>query len=114
MNPIKQAAAVAVVGTTLFGATATEAVEIRGASSCGAWVADRNTEANGWAVLVRRGWLLGYLSAHAVITGEDILKGTDTRSIDLWMDNYCRQNPLKRIDDGGDALFDELKRNKGR
>jgi hypothetical protein len=44
-------------------------------------------------------WLLGYLSALNLwgVIGErkDALKNTDAAAVYLWMDNYCRANPLQ-------------------
>ena len=49
----------------------------------------------------------------AAASGTDALRDTDAASIELWMDNYCKANPLKRVDDGGDDLFIELKKRQG-
>ncbi len=82
------------------------ALTIRGARSCGDWVqgrtADRNTHAEAW--------LVGYLSGRAVASGVDLLKGTDNPSLFLWMDNFCRAQPLKDIEDGASELVPELTR----
>ena len=29
----------------------------------------------------------------------------ENESVYLWMDNYCRNNPLKDMDDGAESLF---------
>jgi hypothetical protein len=74
--------------------------------SCGQWVQQRNPD--GRTAEVYRFWLLGYVSGLAVASGTDKLKSTDSASIELWMDNYCRANPLKYVDEGGTVLFNEL------
>ena len=84
------------------------AVEIVGASSCGQWVADRSTDRDEYVTT----WLVGYLSGKAVATGKNFLKNTDNKSVYLWMDNYCRSNPLRHISDGADDLAIELIRMK--
>lgn len=90
----------------LLAAHAAQALTIRGARSCGDWVqgrtADRNTHAEAW--------LVGYLSGRAAASGVDILKGTDNPSLFLWMDNFCRAQPLKDIEDGASDLVPELAR----
>lgn len=68
---------------------------------------------NSWQAVGDGAWLVGFLSGIAVAKNSDFIKGTDGESILLWMDNYCRSNPLKGISDGGGALFYELKKQKG-
>lgn len=90
----------------LLTAHSASALTIRGARSCGDWVqgrtADRNTHAEAW--------LVGYLSGRAAASGVDLLKGTDNPSLFLWMDNFCRAQPLKDIEDGASELVPELAR----
>ncbi len=38
------------------------------------------------------------------------LKSAD--QIFLWMDNWCKANPLKKVGEGGAELFVELRMNK--
>jgi hypothetical protein len=98
------------VGLMLSGVVNTaSAVTIRGASSCGDWVQEQNKNSD-WNT--NHTWLIGYLTGIAIGTNKDFLKGTDNPSIYLWMDNYCRQNPLKDMADGGLDLFFELKKQK--
>lgn len=81
-----------------------------GAPDCGKWV---NAPSN-----QQKAWLLGFMSGmnanHQVLRPElkdplDPLNSAD--QIFLWMDNYCKANPLKTVGDGGVALFTELLRN---
>ena len=88
-----------------------EALQIRGFTSCGTWV--KETQEDGWGIVTSRMWLLGYLSGKASGSGKDVLRGTDNDSIFLWVDNYCKANPLKDIGDAGAALFSELAKKKG-
>lgn len=85
------------------------AVEIRGTRSCGEWLTDSPSGLGSG----NRSALIGFLVGLAVGTDKDFLKGTDNPSIFLWMDNYCRSNPLKHTIQGGDALYRELVREKG-
>jgi len=60
------------------------------------------------AAINMEGWVMGFLSASADASGKDFLKDTDAKSIFLWMDNYCRANPLKHVAHGARELFFEL------
>jgi hypothetical protein len=57
-------------------------------------------------------WLLGYLSALNLwgVIGErkDALKNTDAAAVYLWMDNYCRANPLQILATAAGILAREL------
>jgi hypothetical protein len=88
-----------------------------GVVGCGKWIAyrenktpDMSDESLG---RLYTAWILGFLSGSAVQTNKDILKNTDNESLYLWIDNYCRANPLKFIPDASDALFEELKKQEG-
>lgn len=79
---------------------------VRGAPSCGEWVAHR--EKSDTLALGNGYWLLGYLSGIAVGTGKEFLSGTDNSAINAWMDKYCQAHPLKDLSSGGSALAAEL------
>lgn len=89
----------AVPANTFFTKTA-GAVLIRGAGTrgCGEWVAARRggTASSAGAVNME-GWILGYLSGNADALNIDILRNVSAESIFLWMDNYCKANPLERL-----------------
>ena len=87
------------------------AVAVRGDPSCGNWTEARAT--NAMRSLANEFWLLGFLSALAIETERDFISGTDNPSLFLWMDNYCKENPLSHVSDGGYKLFRELVRRKG-
>lgn len=107
------------VGATLVcllsiysGASNGQELETRGSRSCGTWV-DLRKE-NSSVTKASEAWLVGYLSGIVAATGKDALRGTDNSSLFLWMDNYCRSNPLSQLFEGGDKLFIELAKKKGR
>jgi hypothetical protein len=79
--------------------------------SCGMWVDSR---ARG--VIAPSVWILGFLSGGNVFGAtNNALELVDRESIFLWMDKYCKENPLEYIDDGGQVLLLELvakRRNK--
>ena len=101
------------VSSLMLSATAfdAKAVEIVAAVSCGDWVKERKID-NSIYQMINRRWILGYLSGLAAASGKDILKGTGSESIFLWIDNYCQANPLKDSDNAGNALFRELVKEK--
>jgi hypothetical protein len=82
-----------------------EAVSVRGVRSCGVWARDRDA--------TDKSWLTGFMSGIAFSTNVDALRGTEPDSWYLWMDKYCRENPLKDIADGAEELFRELRRARG-
>lgn len=94
------------------------AVEIKGSRSCGKWTEEKRLatsakEMNRIPVLITRSWFLGYLSGRADASGKNFLKGTDSDSIFLWLDNYCLANPAKDLDQAGGDLARELMQMKG-
>jgi hypothetical protein len=94
------------------------AVEIKGVRSCGKWLEEKRNsnstkEMNKIPVLITRSWFLGYLSGRADESGRNFLKGTDSDSIFLWLDNYCHANPRMDLDKAGIDLARELMQLKG-
>lgn len=94
------------------------AAEIRGSRSCSKWMEEKRIansvqEMNKIPVLITNSWFLGYLSGRADASGKNFLKGTDSESIFLWLNNYCRANPDKDLDQGGIDLARELMQLKG-
>jgi len=82
-----------------------------GTRDCGQWI---NRQKNDYAELAIGAWLTGYMSGlssmHALSGRKDdpLKKTSSADQIYLWMDNYCRKNPLSDISEGGDELFFEL------
>ena len=77
-----------------------------GAPDCGQWL-----KANSVAQARDESWLLGFLSGmNASAFGKvDVLEPlSSARQAVVWMDNYCRKNPLSNVNDGGIRLFWEL------
>lgn len=111
---LRKLAAVIVAALTLFVATSAHAdVTIRGAHSCGEWMeAHRSSDPSIRSVVAER-WVVGYFSGMAIVSGKDILKGTDNASIFLWITNYCRANPLSDTADASTTLSLELIKRKG-
>jgi hypothetical protein len=104
---ISRALAVLLAAGYFIGMPA-DAVTILGSGvyTCGKWVAER--ESDGKPLLVKWGWVLGYLSGLASASQRDVLAPVDADSIALWMDNYCRAHPLDHVEFAARTLFDEL------
>jgi hypothetical protein len=93
-------------------ATEANAVNVRGARSCGEWI-QSHAEANSWTALVEESWVIGYLSGMAMTSNTDFVHGTDNQSIFLWISNYCQANPLNDVADASDELARQLVKRKG-
>jgi hypothetical protein len=98
--------ALALVMTTPLSA---QSQTVFGMSDCGEWINQANNS--------RKGWLLGYMSGLNTLHDIEGLqpesplnKINSANQIFLWMDNYCKKNPLKTVADGGWVLFKELRK----
>ena len=84
-----------------------------GVPPCGTWVKDRQDPKARLLSKTNEYWLVGYLTGLSVGIGKDFLNGTDPDSLFLWVDNYCRANPLSDAAYAADGLATVLIRNKG-
>lgn len=76
----------------------------QGGKSCGTWAEDRKE--GSVITFTNQAWVLGYLSAaNSYGYEKDILKSSDNAELFGWIDNYCKQYPLKDIDDASNALI---------
>ena len=63
-----------------------------------------------------KGWLLGNLSGMNAILANDKIKYDPLGKLNsaeqafLWMDNYCRVNPLRTVSEGALELYIELQK----
>ena len=85
-------------------------------NSCGAWIEERSPAYN--APKFREAWLTGFLTG-ANVWGDfdtDILKNVDTTAVSAWIDNYCKANPLEKLNKAVTQLIrdlaDRAKKNK--
>ena len=77
-----------------------------GNSSCGGWVEARQKNQKQIQY-----WYIGLISGINMESKKNHLANIDAASAYLWMDKYCRENPLKNIVEGSGDLFIELKKN---
>ena len=103
MRPTKFLAALVF---SLFCSAALAGQTVYVAADCGQWLKDRND--------FNKAALMGYLSGMNVMwafynKGRDPLqKVKSAQQAYVWMDNYCKSNPLSTIQVGANRLFDEL------
>lgn len=78
-----------------------------GARSCGVYVEEKQKD--GWGYAVIGAWMAGYISGYNLAADDtfDILGDADMKSVYLWMENYCRANPLSNLAKGMEALVAE-------
>ena len=85
-----------------------------GSRDCGHWIKRTDSVT---AKVVTEAWLTGYLSGlnwmHSVNDPkgkipDPLNKVNSAEQMFLWMDNYCRKNPLNSASTGAQDLFIEL------
>jgi len=81
--------------------------------SCGKWVSVREhpeLDVSTLESFYNLGWIRGYITAYNSQTPDtyDIQGNTDLESIELWLDNFCKENPLKELGEAMQFLTDEL------
>lgn len=101
-----------VVSTSVFAVQKTTV----GAVDCGEWIA-RKGDSNGsnipnhFSETRANAWLVGFMTGLNFSEREgDPLKKASAAQIFLWMDNFCKANPLKTVVDGGQILMMELEK----
>lgn len=110
---IREAAALSAllcVSSAGYARASTGNYEVYGAGtvSCGKWLADRT---NGtW--YDEADWVLGWLSAAGYYEVHGDLRQTDSDAVAAWLDNYCRDNPLKSLSDAAGHLVRALSKSK--
>lgn len=92
-----------------FAPVTLPAVTLIGGPDCGQWFDDsRRPNA--------KIWLAGYLSGLNSAIGNQASDPLDRLgSMDqayLWIDKYCRDNPLKEVQEGGNILYNELRKKR--
>jgi hypothetical protein len=84
----------------------TQTLRTLGAYDCGEWVA---REKNRFSEDRANTWLAGFMTGlNFDGKGRDSLRKVSAEQIYLWMDNYCKANPLSTTVTGGQLLMNEL------
>jgi len=87
------------------------ALTIVGQSQCNDWTKERaeyyDEAANDQM------WLEGYLSGMVYVTKKDVLNLSASEALMLWVDQYCKAHQLDYLNEAGNALFLNLKKQKG-
>ena len=79
-----------------------------GNETCGQWLEARR--ADNTRAVAFSAWLAGYLSAVNQYGGVgDVLNGKRMEDARLFMDNYCREHPIRTVKHAADALVIWLK-----
>jgi hypothetical protein len=91
----------------LLVSTGARATEPMGDTSCGKWVKERALD-NVKGQLSLTSWLIGYLNGIARWSEVDIISNVDRELLMVWMDSYCKSNPLESVEHGGFNLSIEL------
>ena len=73
-----------------------------GAVSCGEWIEGRKMD----NYSAKEGWVLGYLSGLGVAGMK--IKDVDNSAINYWLDAYCKEHPLARLQEASMELAIEL------
>jgi hypothetical protein len=76
---------------------------------CGLWVKTQSPALRA----TMSGWLLGYLSGLSMRheqPNDPLASLNSPEQATLWLDKYCRNNPLSNLQVGGNSLFGELDR----
>ncbi len=84
-----------------------------GNRSCSVWVGARkvpNEDKNYLVFISLVNWISGYLTAYNKYTQNiyNITGETDLDGIHLWIDKYCRENPLSGVGEAMELLIPEL------
>jgi hypothetical protein len=87
-------------------------VVTQGIIDCGQWVEARSVR----KAAIFEGYLIGMMNGMALGSTINLWgyqgRNTSREQVSLWMDNYCRTNPLSNITAGVNYLADELTKGK--
>ena len=109
VGEVRKVAAVVLLLAGLAGAPAQAAQTIaQGTLSCGEWTAEHLRDDYG--ARIQNAWVAGYLSAYSMYADDQEIDLPDPAGRNGWVSNYCRNNPLDKIDKAADQLILELRR----
>ena len=107
---LRKSLVVTVLGVMLLASSWAAEIRGAGATSCGRWVEVRKTNDH----YSQLNWVLGFISAynHYVHKGSEpngVFGEADHNALAVWLDNYCRTNPLSTLYKGAYELVAELR-----
>jgi len=83
---------------------------VKGGADCASWLQPASSTLG----FMNKAWLVGYLSGLNIGFFLDerrntfnYFEGVTPQQINLWMDNYCRVNPLSDVSAGAAQLYTE-------
>jgi hypothetical protein len=98
-----------------FSCQSVPAQGVRGNIDCARWL----TTGSAVSELGNKSWLVGFLSGLSMGLASDaqrkpvnFFENVTNDQIYLWMDNYCRANPLSSVMNGTGDLFQEISKKK--
>jgi hypothetical protein len=103
--PAMQWIMLSLIAFLFLGAGPSEAVILKGSRDCGEWIASRKPESRN---LHPETWLVGFLSGIAIARNVEFWQNATPITSDqayLWIDKWCRENPLTHISEGAVELF---------
>jgi hypothetical protein len=77
-----------------------------GSASCGTWTGGENN--NPYTYYQKRSWILGFVSGAGWSNRREY--EVDSDGVYAWIDNYCKANPLKYLNEAAEALVLELEK----
>ena len=101
-------------GTVAFDAVmAGQNIQGAGAASCGNWTESRKVGNSSATSTMQLQWVMGFLSAYNIykydgILADGVFTNIDLKAVAGWLDNYCKNNPLKAPFHGALELAHEL------
>jgi hypothetical protein len=94
---------------TMWTSVVDAQVNVMGSPDCAEWAQENKNKLNR---TYDETWLSAYLSGLAIGSGTEFWKREETmlsiEQVYLWIDNYCRANPLENVSDGAMTLFLEV------
>jgi hypothetical protein len=108
------AAAAAISAVSLLIAPATATTMFGGEWTCGVWLNARAKRQSQYM----EGWVAGYLSgtnvAYDALGFRDTLANADALSAYVWIDSWCKANPLDNVLKAANGLAEEASERAGR
>ena len=84
----------------------------QGTLSCGTWTEEKEKDSSGRQFF--HTWITGYMTAYSrwVEDGSGPVSEADNSGAWAWIDNYCQENPLKKVANAAEQLIYEIEANE--